>query len=295
MDIKHLQYFIVIVENNFNLTKAAELLYVSQPSLSKFLITFETDEDITIFTRHGKRLTGLTDEGKEFYYLAKGVVEKYDLLVSSYSGKKVMGGVKLGIPPVILQVLFTTPIVKFLTEIPEVHLQIVEKGAYELKKMLLLQEIDLAILITPMRTQSISAREIFSDTISVLFNKNHELALKKSINLLDLKDKKLVLLDKSFQLRHQIDQLFSNVELSPRIIFESSSWDLLVQMCDTLDVVTILPTPIIKTLATKNIVCKNFSPILPWEILMCKNENVHQSRASKFVEDYFENEFNMLK
>ncbi len=41
LDIKQIRYFIAIVENHFNLSQAAELLYVSQPTLSMMINDFE--------------------------------------------------------------------------------------------------------------------------------------------------------------------------------------------------------------------------------------------------------------
>ncbi|WP_143931453.1 LysR family transcriptional regulator, partial [Rodentibacter pneumotropicus] len=41
MDIRHLRYFVAIVENNFNLSKTAQNLYISQPTLSMMISDFE--------------------------------------------------------------------------------------------------------------------------------------------------------------------------------------------------------------------------------------------------------------
>lgn len=41
MDIKHLRFFIAIVENNFNLSRTAQQLYISQPTLSIMINDFE--------------------------------------------------------------------------------------------------------------------------------------------------------------------------------------------------------------------------------------------------------------
>ena len=40
MDVKHLEYFITIVESRFNISKAAEALYISQPALTKYIKEF---------------------------------------------------------------------------------------------------------------------------------------------------------------------------------------------------------------------------------------------------------------
>ena len=67
MDIKHLEYFITIVENNFNLSQSAKILLISQPALTKFIKEFEEREDVELFVRSKWRLIDLTPLGKEFY------------------------------------------------------------------------------------------------------------------------------------------------------------------------------------------------------------------------------------
>ncbi|MFW7374272.1 LysR family transcriptional regulator [Vagococcus fluvialis] len=51
MDIKHLEYFTTIVENNFNLSQSAKILLISQPGLTKFIKEFEEKEEVELFVR----------------------------------------------------------------------------------------------------------------------------------------------------------------------------------------------------------------------------------------------------
>lgn len=46
MDIRHLRYFVSIVDNDFNLSRASQNLYVSQPALSMMITEFENRENI---------------------------------------------------------------------------------------------------------------------------------------------------------------------------------------------------------------------------------------------------------
>lgn len=48
MDIKHLRYFIGIVENGFNLSRTSQNLYISQPALSMMINEFEHQEKYCI-------------------------------------------------------------------------------------------------------------------------------------------------------------------------------------------------------------------------------------------------------
>ena len=61
MEIKHLRYFLAVAREE-NMTKAADMLHVTQPTLSKTLKTLEDELGKKLFTRHSFSIS-LTDEG----------------------------------------------------------------------------------------------------------------------------------------------------------------------------------------------------------------------------------------
>ena len=64
MTLTQLNYFITIAETK-SLNKAAEQLYVSQPSLTNAMKELEKELGITLFFRSGRGVT-LTNDGTEF-------------------------------------------------------------------------------------------------------------------------------------------------------------------------------------------------------------------------------------
>ena len=83
MTIQQLHYAIVISEEG-SLNKAAEVLFMSQPSLTSAVQELERELGITIFNRGGKGMS-LTNDGSEFIQHARQVVAQYDRLLEKYS------------------------------------------------------------------------------------------------------------------------------------------------------------------------------------------------------------------
>ncbi|MDD4716001.1 MAG: LysR family transcriptional regulator [Oscillospiraceae bacterium] len=82
MTLQQLNYVIVISETgSFN--KAAEVLYVAQPSLTSAIKELEKEVGITIFNRSGKGVT-LTNDGTEFLLYARQVYQQYESLLDQY-------------------------------------------------------------------------------------------------------------------------------------------------------------------------------------------------------------------
>lgn len=89
MTLQQLHYAITISETG-SLNKAAELLYIAQPSLTNALKELEKELGIVIFHRSGKGVSP-TNDGVEFLLYARQVYNQYETLLEKY-GK--MGNLK---------------------------------------------------------------------------------------------------------------------------------------------------------------------------------------------------------
>lgn len=86
MTLQQLRYAIAIAESG-SLNKAAQVLYVAQPSLSSAVQELEKELGITIFHRSGRGVTPTAD-GAEFLQYAKQLYSQYELLLQKYQNPK---------------------------------------------------------------------------------------------------------------------------------------------------------------------------------------------------------------
>ena len=84
MTIQQLHYMIVISEAG-SMNRAAEMLYMTQPSLTSAVREMEKELRITIFNRSGKGVS-LTNDGAEFIQHARQAVNQFDRLAEKYGG-----------------------------------------------------------------------------------------------------------------------------------------------------------------------------------------------------------------
>ena len=89
MTLQQLKYILAISETG-SMNKAAEQLYVSQPSLTSSVQELEKEIGIKIFNRSGRGVT-LTNDGSEFIRYAKQVVGQFDILSEKYINKGKIG------------------------------------------------------------------------------------------------------------------------------------------------------------------------------------------------------------
>lgn len=87
MTLQQINYAIVISETG-SMNKAAEQLYITQPSLTNAIKELEKEIGITIFNRSGKGVS-LTADGTEFITYARQVYQQYETLQEKYSGGRI--------------------------------------------------------------------------------------------------------------------------------------------------------------------------------------------------------------
>ncbi|MGX7031452.1 LysR family transcriptional regulator [Vagococcus zengguangii] len=290
MDIKHLRYFIAIVENDFNLSRTARSLYISQPTLSVMINNFEEKEGIKLFQRQQNKLLGLTLAGKIFYQDAQELIKQYYRMQHNLHNHQtdIKGTVTIGLPPFLLSVVFSSILPKIMMQHPEIHFDIQEKNTELLKQDLLLETVDLAVLLHPegLSRKLIDTYLIQTSELVLLMSPNHHLSQKKTINWPDLHNQNIAIFDESFMNHHLIKARFEQIQLDQTISLETSSWDFLVnavRMNDNL--IAFIPQPLVKQQYLDDLIIKRMNEPIPWRVTLCRLKKQHYTALEQFVLD----------
>lgn len=291
MNILNLYYFIEIIESNFNISKAAEKIHISQPALSNFIKGIERDENIELFQRKKGRLSGLTPIGEKFAENARRVIEAHEQLMYDLKNEshRFKGEVVIGIPQLILGIMFSDIVPKLIMENPDVKFKIIELGAYELQRKFVLQEIDFAVLLKPINIASDLVEETFlySDQLYVYINKHvsQSLQLEDTISMNELCHFDMATFNNSFMIFHHISEQFKKFKLTPRIKLTSKSWDFLLNVTRETNWVTLLPKPITKFANMENIVELKLKEPINWEVVLCSQKHSNQEHLKRHIHD----------
>lgn len=289
MDIKQMQYFVEIVNSNFNLSRAAEKLHITQPSLSMLITELESNYKIKLLTKQNSRYSGLTAEGKILYDEAQIIISELSRLEYKLANirNKHYGTIKVGIPPIIISLFFNKSLSEFMSRYPDVNLEIIEEGANVLERKLRNNEIDFAILVgSNETTKDIVSTEICCDSIAVYFRNDHKFASRKFLTLKDLSDEELILLSDDFVLHTVIKSKFQEIGISPKVLFTSGQWDLLTQMTHDRNVITILPKKLETKLQKEFLKVLDFRPKITWSISLAKSTKHSDSSTSILFEEF---------
>ena len=194
MELRVLKYFLTVADEG-NITRAADILHVTQPTLSRQLIELE-DELGTALLIRGKRSVTLTDEGFLFKQQAEMIVELSDELEHIFKDKKdvVCGTIRIGASEAVGCRALALYMKEFREKYPDVQFDLYNGMADNIKEMLERGLLDLGLVLEPVDTAKFEyVRLPQKETWGLLLRKDHELAEKETLTVEEIRQYPLIM------------------------------------------------------------------------------------------------------
>jgi DNA-binding transcriptional LysR family regulator len=232
MDFRELEYFTVIAQT-CNLTRAAKQLYVSQPTLTKFLQRLEHSVGMPLFQRTGKQMT-LTYAGQQYLHYAEQLLRLKQEMDASMEGllRVERGILRVGMPPLRCSVTLPLVLPKFRQIYPNVEFYLAEESSESLDHSLLDGQIDLAFYNLSERKPYLCYELLAKDEVYAAVQKGHPVSKyawhdKMSdaplIRLENLCDETFILQNRNQRMGQYLLREINEKHITPRKILESSN------------------------------------------------------------------------
>ncbi|MFP3153912.1 LysR family transcriptional regulator [Lachnospiraceae bacterium ZAX-1] len=187
MDIRVLKYFLTVAKEG-NITKAAEVLHVTQPTLSRQLMELEEEMGTGLFIR-GKRQITLTDSGLLFQQRIKEIVALLDKTERDLASQKdfISGIVAIGCVESIASTMLPEVMENFSTLYPLVQYELYSADGDDIREKIDRGNIDIGILLEPIEAAKYDyIRLPFQEIWGVLMRRDDPLAQKDAISVKDI-------------------------------------------------------------------------------------------------------------
>ncbi len=194
MELRTLRYFLAAAQEE-NITKAADILYVTQPTLSRQMMDLEKELGTTLMLR-GKNGLTLTDDGIFFRQRAEEIVALADRLEQAFAEKNtnVSGVISIGATEAVGSRLFAKLIRQFSEKYPLVQFNLYNEMADYIKDRMDKGLIDVGLLLEPIDTSKYDfIRLSQKETWGVLIRDDHPLAERESISPDEIAEYPLIL------------------------------------------------------------------------------------------------------
>ncbi|MGG0657495.1 LysR family transcriptional regulator [Rummeliibacillus pycnus] len=284
MDIRQLRYFVEVAKQK-SFTKASNILFVSQPSISKIIKGFEAELKVTLLDRSEKKVE-LTDVGKVVYEQALEALRLVDGIASSVNELVDMkkGNVKLGLMPTVGVLLFPTLIGGFKKQYPQIDVQMVEYNAKLLEHHVENSDIDFGVTVLPVSSH-FETVPLLSEELVVIVNSNHQLVGKDFVRLEELKNESFILFTEDFILHDRVKHACIQAGFNPKVAYTSSLWDLVGEMVASKLGISLVPKSMVHRFNNPLIHAITISkPLIDWELaLIYKKDKYLSYTAREFI------------
>lgn len=243
MTITQLKYVLAVAEHQ-NFTRAAENVFVTQPTLSMQIQKLEEELDILIFDR-GKKPIELTEVGKKIVDQARNIVNEAERMQDVVDQEKgfIGGTYKLGIIPTVMPTLLPMFLKTFSNRYPKVQLKIEELNTDEIITQINEGSLDAAIAATPLEQERIKERPLYYEPFVGYIPENHRLSKVEKLEPSDLDLHDILLLEDGHCFRDGIINLCkaSKNSTNEKFQLESGSFETLIKLSDEGLGMTLLP------------------------------------------------------
>ncbi|NTU26028.1 LysR family transcriptional regulator [Bacillus tequilensis] len=244
MELRHLQYFIVVAEE-LHFGRAARRLNMTQPPLSQQIKQLEEEIGVTLLKRT-KRMVELTAAGEIFLNHCRTALMQIDQAIElaqrtarGEHGHLVIGFVGSAtyefLPPIVRE---------YRKKFPSVKIELREISSFRQQDELLKGNIDIGILHPPLQHTALHTEIAQSSPCILALPKQHPLASKESITIEDLRDEPIITVSKEAWPTLYLDfiQLCEQAGFKPNIVQEATEYQMVIGLVSAGIGITFVPS-----------------------------------------------------
>ena len=232
IDLNLFRTFFLVAETG-SISKTAEKLFVSQPSISYSIKSLENSLDVKLFNRTGKGVE-LTPEGKNLKFYVESAYNSIcigERAINFKLNNQMVGELSIGVPSHIGVFFLSKFLLNYRNKFPNMKIHISNRSTSKLVDLLELHRIDLIVDATPIigKSKEMLIKHLADFDCCFAVHKNSEYAnLKKPLTYKELAELPLMLPGESNNNREMIDNYFlkGNVRVEP--IIEVSTTDMMI-------------------------------------------------------------------
>lgn len=290
MTLDQLRYFQAVCQHG-SVSRAADFLHISQPSVSAAISNLEKEFDVALFTRQRKRLL-LTEEGRLLSDLSgKLLTQAEDIRVTMHRLGNKRKVLRLGTPPMIGSLFLPSLYDTYFKQHPYLQVHITEGDNSELRRYLADGEIDMAFLPhthpfdDSLQTQLLTA---FQNVCCV--SSTHPLATKQSVRLEELSGEPMILFKNSFFQTERILGAFSGLGCTPNVILHTAQLSTIQNMVAGNSAIGFMFQPLLKSMP-QSIVGIPLDPPMTTQVSLAWKTGTHLSKEMLglllYLKDHF--------
>ena len=275
MTLRHIKIFTTVYRCG-SVTRAAQELHLAQPSLSVAIRELEAHYGVRLFERTGRKISP-TQAANTLYGYASHIVSLFDDMEKQMRNWDALGLLRLGASITIGTHILPGLIRRYQMRMPELQIEAVVERSSEIERLLLDNEIDIALLETQPLSPELLAVPFLRDELRAIVPPGSPLAGQPSVTLQALTKYPFLMREPGSSVRQLLDACFSLMQITVRPVWQSASTQAIVSAVGEGLGVSVLPKMLVERDAREGVV-----RMLPVEKPLLRELNVIYHRK-KFL------------
>ncbi len=294
MELQQLRYFKALAENG-NLTKTADRLHITPPTLSNSISRLENELGAQLFNRVKGRLY-LNGTGKVFLESSSTILSVLDSSCNNVRNMSILGKKILSVSTAVSSFLLSEVFAKYLEQHPDVRF--VNKQSNVLSIESDLTDNHFAFVITlegSMDEKFLNSRVLSSEnkTFSIGMARKHPLAKVKSLTLADLKNEKFIFPPSDLALTKSFYAICRKAGFEPNVVAECNTFLLTRFVEDGLGITFVASAGFLNDKTMVKIPVSDITNFVQdrFTIYWSKNHQLSETESDflEYITDYFNN------
>lgn len=207
LSIRNLKIFALICQEK-QITKAAELLGISQPAASLAVRELEEYAGATLFERNGRGVR-ITKAAKHFYPMVQQFLSMYEELDQEMTKWGSSGNIQIGSSISIGTCILPSVIGEYNQKYPEIEVKVSVNSSDIIEQAILDGNLDVALIEGIVHSEKIISECFMNDELIPICGRFHPLARKEKVPLESLRGENFLLREKNSGTRELIETVFS--------------------------------------------------------------------------------------
>ena len=241
MNLYHLRYFLAVARTG-SFSRAAQEMYVTQPTVSSGVGELERALGVRLFNR-GSRHVSLTMEGRALVSYGMQIQDLVEEAEEKLKRRDVLPGEGFQFGAIDAAVTYLLPdILKaYMRAYPQVALSVQVAPSRYLVEDLLLNRSEFAVISLPFSHPRVQTVSIYRDSMPLVVGTAHRFADCASVTLAEVAQEPLILFHADSVSRKIVDERFAEVGVSPGVVMEMRSPEAMRKLVEVGGGISFLP------------------------------------------------------
>lgn len=227
MTLRHLRVFLAVYQTQ-NVTRAAERLHMTQPTVTRAVQELERYYGMRLFERINRRLY-ITQSGRQLYARAVHIVGSFDRMEKELKNWDEFGLLRIGATPTLASVLLPKTLMTFEKKHPKLRVRCSVENGTHLQEALADDRLDFALIEGEVAAEHLHAEPFSEDRLILLLPPDDPRRNAPALTLRELAESPLLLREKGSMGRSFLDRVFAAHDLPLEPLMESISTHAIIQ------------------------------------------------------------------